>query len=292
MLATRAVARLSQVEPHRAHHGHGGQDRCVGVWPKTPVVQVALLTGFNSFGPSVDAVAITTLTPAQQAVRSTVALKVLMALSGLIMIGYLLAHMYGNLKVFAGQASFDSYAEHLRTLGEPILPHTGLLWILRLVLVVSLVAHFYAALMLWGRARRARGGHTKRYQTTKNKRGVQRSYASFTLRWGGVVILLFVIFHLLHFTWNTIHPGGASASPYERVVNGFGVWWVVVAYTVAMLAVGLHLRHGISSALTTLGANTSPVARRRLKQLAYVFTAIITVGFLLPPFSILFGLVK
>ena len=234
--------------------------------------------------------ATTTLTSSQKAVRSTVAMKALMAVSGLIMIGYLLAHMYGNLKVFAGQASFDNYAHHLRTLGEPILPYAGLLWIIRVVLLVSIIAHFYAALALWARAKKARGG-TKRYHSTKNKRGVQRSYASFTLRWGGVVILLFVIFHLLHFTWNTIHPGGASGSPYQRVVNGFGVWWVVVAYTLAMLAVGFHLRHGISSALTTLGANTSPTARRRLKLLAYVFTAIITIGFLLPPYSILFGLV-
>jgi succinate dehydrogenase / fumarate reductase cytochrome b subunit len=237
-------------------------------------------------------VATTTLTPAQQASRSTVALKALMAVSGLIMIGYLLAHMYGNLKVFAGQESFDGYAHHLRTLGEPVLPHKGLLWIIRVVLLASIIAHFYAALALWSRARRARGGGARRYQSTKNRRGVQRSYASFTLRWGGVVILLFVIFHLLNFTWGTIHPGGASDSPYQRVVNGFSVWWVVVAYTVAMLAVGFHLRHGISSALTTLGANTSPTARRRLKQLAYVFTAIITIGFLLPPYSILFGLVK
>jgi succinate dehydrogenase / fumarate reductase cytochrome b subunit len=236
-------------------------------------------------------VAITTLTPSQQAVRTTVALKALMAVSGLILIGYLLAHMYGNLKVFAGQDSFDSYAEHLRTLGEPILPHTGLLWIIRIVLLVSVIAHFYAALKLWARARKARGG-TKRYHSSGNRRGIQRSYASFTLRWGGVVILLFVIFHLLHFTWNTIHPGGASGSPYQRVVNGFGVWWVVLAYTVAMLAVGLHLRHGISSALTTLGANTSAIARRRLRLLAYVFSILITVGFLLPPFSILLGLVK
>ncbi len=246
---------------------------------------------FTAFGPNVDAVAITTLTPAQQAVRSTVALKVLMAVSGLILVGYLLAHMYGNLKLFAGEDSFNEYAHHLRVLGEPILPYAGLLWIIRVVLLASVIAHFYAAVALWSRAKKARGG-TKRYESTKNKRGVQRSYASFTLRWGGVVILLFVIFHLLHFTWNTIHPGGASASPYLRVVNGFGVWWVVLAYTVAMLAVAFHLRHGIWSALTTLGANTSAVARRRLNLLAYAVTAVITIGFLLPPFAILFGLVK
>jgi succinate dehydrogenase / fumarate reductase cytochrome b subunit len=237
------------------------------------------------------AVATTTLTPAQQAVRSTVALKAMMAASGLIMVLYLLAHMYGNLKIFAGQEAFDGYAHHLRTLGEPVLPHKGLLWIIRLVLLASVFAHFYAALVLWARARKARGG-TRRYQTSRNKRGVQRSYASFTLRWGGIVILLFVVFHLLNFTWGTVHPGGAAASPYQRVVNGFSVWWLVLAYTVAMIAVAFHLRHGISSALTTLGANTSAAARRRLRLLAYVLTTIITAGFLLPPYSILFGLVK
>jgi succinate dehydrogenase / fumarate reductase cytochrome b subunit len=216
-----------------------------------------------------------------------------MAVSGLIMVLYLLAHMYGNLKVFAGQQSFDTYAEHLRTLGEPILPHTGALWIIRVVLLASVVAHTYAAVKLWARARHGRGGGTaKRYQSTKGRTGVQRSYASFTLRWGGVIIALFVIFHLLHFTWNAIHPGGASDSPYQRVVNGFGVWWVVVSYTLAMLAVGFHLRHGMWSALTTLGANTSATARHRLNLLAYAVAGVVTIGFLLPPYSILLGLVS
>lgn len=233
-----------------------------------------------------------TLTSAQKAVRSTVALKALMAVSGLIMIGYLLAHMYGNLKVFAGQAAFDGYAHHLRTIGEPVLPHTGLLWIVRVVLLAAVFGHAYAAFKLWRRAgNSARGGVGRRYQTNKGKGGVQRSYASFTLRWGGIVIALFVIYHLLHFTWNDIHPGGASDSPYQRVVNGFQIWWVVLSYTVAMIAVAFHLRHGTWSALMTLGANTSLVARRRLNLLAYAVATIVTVGFLLPPFSILFGLV-
>jgi succinate dehydrogenase / fumarate reductase, cytochrome b subunit len=214
-----------------------------------------------------------------------------MAISGLIMVGYLIAHMYGNLKLYAGKAAFDEYAHHLREMGEPILPHTGLLWIIRVVLLVSVIAHAYAAIALWGRARRARGG-TKRYYTSKAKSGVQRTYASFTLRWGGLVILLFVVYHLLHLTANVIAPGGAADSPYQRVVNGFSIWWVVLSYTIAMLAVGFHLRHGMWSALTTLGANTGPKARRRLNLLAYVVAYGVTIGFLLPPFSILIGLVK
>jgi succinate dehydrogenase / fumarate reductase cytochrome b subunit len=213
-----------------------------------------------------------------------------MAITGLILIGYLLAHMYGNLKIFAGAEAFNAYAHHLRILGEPLLPRTGALWIIRVVLIISVLAHMYAAFNLWSRAHRARGG-MRRYHSNKSRTGVQRTYASYTLRWGGVVILLFVIYHLLHLTWNVIHPGGAAAEPYERVVNGFQIWSVVLAYTIAVIAVGFHVRHGIWSALTTLGANTSSLARQRLNVFAYAVAGVLAVGFLLPPFAILFGFV-
>ncbi len=232
-----------------------------------------------------------TLITAPRAVRTTVAMKALMAVSGLLLIGYLLAHMYGNLKLFAGHDAFNEYAAHLRTIGEPFLPYSGLLWVIRVVLVAAVLAHMGSALHLWARARRARGG-TRRYASTRGRGGVQRSYASFTLRWGGLVIIAFVVYHLLHLTWNVVHPGGATPDPYQRVVNGFEIWWVVAAYTIALVAVGFHLRHGIWSALTTLGANTSSVARRRLNLLAYAVAGVITVGFLLPPYSVLFGLVN
>ncbi len=235
--------------------------------------------------------AITLQAPARKAARSTVALKALMAVSGLILIGYLLAHMYGNLKVFSGETAFNDYAHHLRTLGEPILPYTGVLWILRVVLLASVGAHMYAAFALWRRNQKARGG-VQRYHSTRAKTGVQRTYASFTLRWGGVVIALFVLYHLMHLTWNIVAPGGPAPEPYDRVVNGFQIWWVVVVYTVAMVAVGFHLRHGTWSALTTLGLNVSSAARRRLNLLAYAVAGIVTIGFLLPAYAIVFGLVS
>jgi succinate dehydrogenase / fumarate reductase, cytochrome b subunit len=236
-------------------------------------------------------VAITSLTSPRVAARSTVALKALMAVTGLIMIGYLLAHMYGNLKLFSGETAFNDYAHHLRVLGEPILPRSGLLWILRVVLLASVFLHMYAAFKLWGRARKARGG-VQRYRSNRARTGVQRTYASFTLRWGGVVIALFVLYHLMHLTWNIVAPGGPAAEPYDRVVNGFRVWWVVVIYTIAMVAVGFHLRHGVWAALATLGANVSSLARQRLNLLAYAVAGIITIGFLLPPYAIVFGLVS
>ncbi|OUZ08553.1 succinate dehydrogenase [Aeromicrobium sp. PE09-221] len=224
--------------------------------------------------------------------RSTVAMKYAMAVSGLIMVGYLILHMYGNLKVFGGQEAFDAYAHHLRTFGEPMLPYEGLLWIVRVALLASVLVHAWAAITLWRRNKAAAGySGGKRYHSSKGATGVQRSYASFTLRWGGVIILVFIVYHLLHLTANVISPGGASDSPYQRTVNGFEIWWVVLSYTIAVLAVGLHLWHGIWSALTTLGQNRSKTRlASRLTPLAWFVSAVITIGFLLPPWAILLGI--
>jgi succinate dehydrogenase / fumarate reductase cytochrome b subunit len=219
-----------------------------------------------------------------------VALKAIMAVSGLLMVLYLLAHMYGNLHIFAGQEAFDDYAHNFRTLAEPLLPYGGALWIIRVILLVAVLLHVDAAVTLWKRARKATGGG-RRYVSSKARAGTQRTYASFTMRWGGVTIALFIIYHLLHLTTNTIHPGGASASPYDRVVAGFQIWWVVLTYVIAMIAVGFHIRHGFWSAFATLGANTSLQRRQHLNAAATVIALLITLGFLAPPLSILFGLV-
>lgn len=232
------------------------------------------------------------LTPRQRVLRSTVALKTIMAVSGILMILFLIAHMYGNLMAFGGRETFDTYTAHLHGLFRPILPREGFLWVLRVVMGIALLAHILSAVMLSVRDWRARGGIGKRYQTSRGRRGVQRSYASFTLRWGGVVILLYVIFHLLNLTAGTIQPGGATDDPYHRLVRSFGVWWVVASYTVALLAVGFHLRHGVWSALTQLGAHVSAKARSRLKALAYFLAVVITVGFLLVPWSIVTGIIR
>ena len=225
---------------------------------------------------------------------STVALKYAMAVSGLIMVGYLILHMYGNLKAFAGPDSFNEYAHHLRTIGEPILPHEGLLWIVRVVLLVAVFLHAYAAITLWRRNKKSAGFvGGKRYQTKQNKTGFQRSYASFTMRWGGVTIALFIVFHILNLTTNTIHPGGASDSPYGKLHNSFdGQPIVWLAYVVAMIAVGFHLWHGFWSAFTTLGQNHSSTRRDSIWNSAAIgIAALITIGFLAPPTGILlFGL--
>lgn len=151
---------------------------------------------------------------------STVTLKAAMAVSGLVMVLYLLAHMYGNFKVFSGRAAFDGYSHHLRTMGEPFLPYAGALWVIRVVLLASVVVHAYTAVVLWRRARivtAGRGGW--RYESRQARRGVQRSYASFTLRWGGVVIALFVVYHLLHLTRRFPSPGGGEGVEGDLVAH-------------------------------------------------------------------------
>ncbi len=211
-----------------------------------------------------------------------------MALTGLIFIGYVLLHMYGNLKVFGGQESFDDYAHHLRTFGEPILPYGGLLWVMRVVLILSLLVHAVAAYTLWARAA---GARSQKYVV---KKAAVASLSSRTMRWGGTALLLFVLFHVLHLTTRTITPGGDSESPYQRMVNGFSpdTWWVSVIYLLAMVALAMHLRHGVWSAAQTLGFTNSPAARARWNLVAYGTAAVIAVGFALVPLSVLFGIVE
>ena len=137
-----------------------------------------------------------------RAVRSTIALKMLMAVSGLVFIAFVLGHMYGNLKAFAGHDAFNEYAEHLRELGEPMLPHAGFLWILRVGLILAFVVHVYSAFALWARAKRAR---TTPY-VMKKRTGA--TWASLLMRWGGVTLLLFIVWHLLNFTIGKVNVEG------------------------------------------------------------------------------------
>src|SRR5699024_5076015 len=133
-----------------------------------------------------------------------------------------------------------------------ILPYAGALWVIRVVLLAAIIIHILCAVTLWHRSRVATTGRgSTRYVSSKAPRGNQRSYSSFTMRWGGVVIALFVIYHLLHLTWNAISPAGASGSPYARAVSGFGVWWVVRSYTIGRLAVGCCLRPWCSARLAS-----------------------------------------
>ncbi len=220
--------------------------------------------------------------------RTTIALKILMAGTGLVFVGYVLLHMYGNLKLLAGEESFNTYAEHLRTIGEPFLPYAGLLWIIRVVLVLSLVGHVYAAFSLWSRAGTAR----------RTKYAAVRSAARTAwMRWGGVFLLLFLVWHLLEFTIVkfSVNPDATGPdvtnNPYQLVYSSFEVPWLTLIYVLAMIALWLHLSHGVFSALQTLGWTGTPAAYGRAKVTGHVLAAVIAVGFLIPPLAILFGLI-
>lgn len=231
----------------------------------------------------------TTLSPRTTTARSTtIALKLLMAVTGLVFVGYLLLHMYGNLKALAGEESFNGYAEHLRTFGQPILPYGGLLWIVRVVLILSIVGHVYAAFALWSRAgsaRRTKYAAMKTAATTK------------WMRWGGVFLLLFIVWHLLHFTILKVSPNGdkqgadVTANPYNLVVASFEVWWMTAIYLLAMVALFQHMRHGVYSAQQTLGWTSTAKSRARAQVVGLVLAALIAVGFIIPPLSIAFGLI-
>ena len=215
---------------------------------------------------------------------SSVQLKFLMALTGAVMVVYLVVHMVGNLKIFFGEQALNTYASWLREVGEPALPGEGMLWIVRVVLLVSVVAHIVAATIL---ARRARAARPVKYA---HRRPVSTSYASRTMRWGGVIIALFVVYHILDLTTGTLNPNGQHGEVYDNVVADFSRWYVTLAYTVAMIALGFHLRHGAWSALQTLGRSSGP-NQMRYKAIALVFSVLLIAGFLAVPFAVQFGLV-
>ena len=212
-----------------------------------------------------------------------------MAATGLVFVGYVLLHMYGNLKALAGEEAFNTYAEHLRTFGEPILPYGGLLWIVRVVLLLSLVGHVYAAFSLWSRA-----GNARRSKYAAGRTAMRTAW----MRWGGVFLLLFIAWHLLHFTILKVSPNASANgpdvenNPYRLVVASFQVPWMTLIYVLAMLALALHLAHGVFSAQQTLGWTGTPAAYRRAKAIGVVTAVVVAGGFLLPPLAILFGLIK
>jgi succinate dehydrogenase / fumarate reductase cytochrome b subunit len=228
----------------------------------------------------------TTTAPAREARTGppSILLKTVMAVTGLVGIAYLLIHMYGNLMILVGPEAFDEYAHHIRTFGEPMLPEKGLLWIIRVALLASLVLHVWAAATMWRRANAAR---SQRYVMTR--RGYGNFYAK-AMRWGGLAILTFIIFHLLHFTTQTVTIGEAHASPAARVLDTFSHWWGVLIYLAAMIFLGLHLLHGFWGAAMTMGLNSSLKRAEQIRFASILVTTIIVVGFMIPPFAILFGL--
>ena len=211
-------------------------------------------------------------------VRSNLGLKVIMAVSGLLMVGYLITHVAANLLVFRGAGLINGYAAILH--GQP-----AILYSARAVLLVALVAHVWSAIVLTQRDRAARPvGYAKQAPQVS-------TFASRTIRWGGLLILFFLVYHILHFTTGTAHPAFVEGDPHGNVVRAFRVPWVAALYVVAMAAVGLHLFHGTWSAFRSLGL-TRPSQHPLRHKTSLLVAGVIWFGFTIIPLAVLAGLVR
>ena len=211
-------------------------------------------------------------------VRSNLGLKAIMAVSGLLMVGYLITHVVANLLVFRGAALINGYAAILH--GQP-----AILYSARAVLLVALVAHVWSAIVLTRRDLAARPiGYAKQEPQVA-------TFASRTIRWGGLLILFFLVYHILHFTTGTLHPAFVEGDPHGNVVRAFRVPWVAALYVVAMAAVGLHLFHGTWSAFRSLGL-TRPSQNPLRHKTSLLVAGVIWLGFTIIPLAVLAGIVK
>jgi len=218
--------------------------------------------------------------------RSSIGKKTLMALTGIIWIGYVVMHMYGNLKAFQGSEHFNAYAEGLRDLGAPVFAHLHLLTIARIVLVAALIIHIWAAWSLYVMARQVRPS------SYASRRTVHANYASVTMRYGAVVLLLFIIFHLAQLTWGVqaISPYYIRGDAYHNLVNAFQSVPVVIIYLIALVALAFHLYHGTWSLFQTLGINDhnwDPIYR----GLAWLLAIVVPLGFAAVPIAIQLGII-
>lgn len=207
-----------------------------------------------------------------------------MAVSGLAMLLYLVFHMLGNLKVFFGPDDLNGYAAWLRTLGQPFLGHEWFLWIARVGLLAAVLVHGVAAYQL---SRRDLAARPSKYVHQRRR----ASYATRTMRWGGVILALFIVWHILDLTTLTVNPRAEEGHPYQNVVASFSHWYSGVIYILAMLALGLHIRHGFWSAAQTLGANNAH-RDRALKAVANGLALVLTAGFLSVPVAVMTGVVS
>jgi succinate dehydrogenase / fumarate reductase cytochrome b subunit len=214
--------------------------------------------------------------------------KVVMAVTGIILVAFVIAHMLGNLKIFMGAEAINHYARFLREVGDPLAPYGSLLWVARFILLVSVVLHIAAAVLLtrmnW--AARPQGYHTKR--------SLAATYSSLTMRASGVLLIVFILYHLLHMTGGVVGFGPGQfhhLQVYQNALAGFSVWYVTALYVLAMAALCLHLDHGVWSMFQTLGlcsARTTPVLRTLSRGVALL----LFVGFSAVPVAVLAGWVQ
>ena len=219
---------------------------------------------------------------------STVAAKTVMAVTGAVFAGFVLMHMVGNLKIYGGQPGFDAYAHWLRTAFMPLLPHEGLLWLLRAVLLLCLVAHLWCGAIVRLRGRRARGAVRARTSS-------MRAWAARSMPLTGLVLLGFLVFHLLDLTAGSAPAaadGFVAGSAYANVVASFSRPAAAAVYLVTMLVLAAHLAHGLFSVLVDLGVGLVGRGRAVATACCLAFALVGALGNVTLPISILTGVVK
>lgn len=206
--------------------------------------------------------------------------KVVMGVTGLIGIGFVILHSVGNLLVFRGPEAINSYSHFLKSTGE-------LLWTLRIVLIVAVILHVIAAVQLTRQSRAARPiGYAKSDPQVA-------TIASRTMRWGGALLLVFIVLHILHFTTGTVRPAGVFTPDdvYANIVSSFRIWWVALLYVLAMVALGLHVVHGAWSSVRSMGV--SPPSPQPLhKKVSVAIAILVWAAFTAVPVAVFAGLVR
>lgn len=211
---------------------------------------------------------------------SSIGRKAVMAATGVVLVGFVVGHMLGNLQIYLGPEALDAYGRTLRTM-----LHGGGLWIVRAALVIAVVLHLLAA---WTLSRDSWKARPVAYRMTAPRAS---TYASRTMRWSGPILLLFIVYHLLHLTVGSVHPRFEEGRVYANVVAGFQVWPVSLFYILAMLALGLHLYHGIFSLSQSLGVDC-PRWNRVRRAVAGAITTAVVAGNISIPLAVLAGWVR
>ena len=212
---------------------------------------------------------------------SSLGMKIVMAATGVILFGFIIGHLIGNLQIFAGPEVLDSYARFLKDKPEVI-------WTARVTLLASVGLHILTAMQLTIRNCSARpiAYRLHRYD--------EASYAARTMVWSGPIIGLFVIYHLLHFTVGIVHPSQPdfrAEAVYANVVSGFQQWPVALFYILAVLSLGLHIAHGVSSMFQSIGLN-HPKYAPSIRRSAVVLSSVIVAGYVSIPIAVLIGVVR
>ena len=211
--------------------------------------------------------------------------KVVMAVTGVVLVGFVLGHMFGNLKIFSGPDEINAYSRFLREVGSPELAYGQLLWVVRAVLLTCVVLHITAAFQL---SRMSWAARPVEYEV---KRNIETTFSARVMRWGGVLLVVFIIFHLLHLTAGAVGFRAGQfrhLAVYQNVMAAFAVWPIALFYVVAIGALCLHLDHGIWSMVQTLGWNTAR-NERALKIASRALAIVVFLGFSSVPVSVLAG---